>query len=87
MLAFLFGLVAGFLTPHAEEPLAEPLVRAARGRVVFHPGEKRLLAFILCLLIAAVLLAVVSEGSPFWLVLGGGLGYFATRLIAAANSR
>ncbi|MGZ9809704.1 hypothetical protein ACXN5S_04510 [Pseudoroseicyclus sp. H15] len=87
MLAFLFGLVAGFLTPHAEEPLAAPLVRAAKGKVAFEPGEQRLLSFILCLLIAAVLLMIVSWGSPFWLVLGAGLGYFATRLIAAANNR
>ena len=87
MLAFILGLAAGFLTPHAEEPLAAPMVRAARGHVVFEPGEARLLSFILCLLIAAVLLAILSWGSPFWLVLGAGLGYFATRLIAAANTR
>ncbi|WP_373353096.1 hypothetical protein [Pseudoroseicyclus sp. CXY001] len=87
MLAFLLGLAAGFLAPHAEEPLATPIVRAARGRITFEPGEQRLLAFIVCQLIAAILLAILSWGSPFWLVLGSGLGYFAMRLIAAANKR
>lgn len=85
MLGFLAALVAGFLTPHAEEPLARPVARALKGHVELAPGELRLLAFILALLIGAVVAELLDSGSPFWVVLGGGLGYFATRLTAAAR--
>lgn len=86
MFGFVAALVAGFLTPHAEEGLARPLAARMERQVQLEPGELRLLSFILMMLIAGIAAEIFDSGSPFWVILGGGLGYFGTRLVAAART-
>ena len=35
---------------------------------------------------AGVIASLLDSGSAFWMILGGALGYFATRLVAAARA-
>jgi hypothetical protein len=86
MFGFILGLVAGFLTPHAEGPLARPLSKAIAPYVTLEAGELRVLSFILVMLLAGIGAELLHSGSTFWVILGGGLGYFGTRLVAAARS-
>jgi len=46
----------------------------------------RLLSFILVMLIAGIVAELLDSGSAFWIILGGALGYFALRLVAAAQA-
>lgn len=85
MLGFLVAIVAGFLTPHAEAPLARPLARAAERWITLEAGEVRLVAFALMLLAAGLIAVLLGSGNAFWIVLGGTLGYFGTRILAAAR--
>jgi hypothetical protein len=83
MLGFLIALAAGYLTPKLEEVAARPLAKSLKGSVRVEPGEMRTLAFMVGLLGAALLAAAFDSGNPFGVVLGGVLGYFATRIVAA----
>jgi len=85
LLGFIIAVIAGFLTPHAEQPLARPLARALGGAIRLEAGEMRLLSFMLMMLLAGLASALLSSGSAFWVMLGGALGYFATRLMEAAR--
>jgi hypothetical protein len=86
MFGFFIALIAGFLTRHAEDPLTRPLLRRLGTRVVIEPGEVRLVSFVIVMLLAGLLAALLHSGSPFWVILGGAVGYFATRLLAAAQA-
>lgn len=81
MFGFLIALGAGFLTPQLEKPLAEPLAKAIEGQVKVAAGEMRLLAFMIALVIGAVVCAALGTGSMFSIVIGGALGYFGTRIV------
>ncbi|SLN19378.1 hypothetical protein [Roseisalinus antarcticus] len=83
MLGFLIAIVAGYLTPAAEETAARPLARSMAAHVKVEPAEIKALAFMIVMLAAALLNAAFDSGTPFGLILGGALGYFATRIIAA----
>lgn len=85
MLGFVVAVVAGFLTPAAEEALARSVERILRPHILIEPDERRLLAFVLVLLLAGIAANLLDSGSPFWVILGGALGYFGTRLVAAAR--
>lgn len=85
MLGFVLAVVAGFLTPAAEDTLAKPVASALSSYILLEPGERRLLAFMLVMLIAGIAANLLDSGGPFWVILGGSVGYFATRLIAAAR--
>ncbi len=87
MLGFIIAVIAGFLTPHAEAPLARPLSRALGGAIRFETGEIRLLAFMIMMVLAGLASALLSSGSAFWVILGGALGYFALRLLDAAQRK
>lgn len=86
MLGFVVAVVAGFLTPAAEEALARPVERVLRPHILLEPGESRVLAFVLVMLLAGIAANLLDSGSPFWVILGGALGYFGTRLVAAARA-
>ncbi|SMY07845.1 hypothetical protein [Flavimaricola marinus] len=86
MLAFIIAVVAGFLTPAAEDALAKPIEAMIRKHIVLEPGERRVLAFVLVMLVAGIAANLLDSGSPFWVILGGALGYFGTRLVAAARA-
>ncbi|WP_296426231.1 hypothetical protein [Yoonia sp.] len=85
MLGFIIAAVAGFLTPHIEGPVAEPIVKALQGRIPVEASEKRLIAFMVAMLGAGVAAALLDSGTPFWMIVGGVLGYFATRIMAAGQ--
>ena len=80
MFGFLIAVVAGFLTPHLEQPLARPVIRALDRFLPIEPGEHRLIAFMIAVLAAAVVSALLDTGSTFGVVLGAVIGYFALRL-------
>lgn len=85
MLGFIVAVIAGFLTPYAETPLARPVASLMGEHIKLEPGEMRVLAFILVMLLAGVASNLLHSGSTFWVILGGALGYFGTRLVAAAQ--
>jgi hypothetical protein len=85
MLGFVIAVIAGFLTPYAEAPIARPLAGALERWITLEPGELRLVAFALMLLAAGLVSALLNSGSAFWLILGGTLGYFAMRIVAAVR--
>lgn len=86
MFGFLIALVAGFLTPHAEAPLARPVAEALRDVIKLEDGEIRLLGFMIVMLITGLLCALFDTGSPLGVMLGGTLGYFGLRLSAYAKA-
>ena len=85
MAGFIFAFLAGFLTQHVEAALAQPLARMMSRHMPIEAGETRLLALLVALGGAGVLCALFDTGSPLGVVIGGGLGYFALRLLAAAQ--
>ncbi|QQA44397.1 hypothetical protein [Pelagovum pacificum] len=86
MLGFLVALLGGFIATNMEETLARPVARALAPRIVVEPGEMKLLAFMLTMLIVAILLAIFDWDSPVGFMLGGTLGWFANRIVAAVRA-
>ena len=80
MLGFLIAAAAGFLTPQLEEPVAGPIVKALEGYFPITANEKRLIAFMAALLVAAILAAAFDSGSVIGVITGAILGYFGTRI-------
>ncbi len=85
MLGFIIAAAAGFLTPQLEGPLGGPVIKAMEGHIPVEPGEKRLIAFMLAMLCAGIAAALLNTGTPFWIMLGGVLGYFGTRIVDAGK--
>ena len=83
MFGFIIALAAGFVTPTLEESLARPVAKALAPRIPVQPNEMRLLAFMIAMLIAVLIAGIFSTGSPLGLLVGGILGYFGQRIIAA----
>jgi len=86
MLGFIVAAVAGFIVPQLEAPVARPLARMLEKHITLEAAETRLLAFIVAMLGAGVIGSLLHSGSAFWMILGGALGYFGTRLVAAARA-
>ncbi|KJZ19901.1 hypothetical protein [Loktanella sp. S4079] len=84
MLGFIIAGVAGFLTPQIETLIA-PLFKGISEHIAIADNEKRLVAFIVAMLAAGIASAILYSGTAFWIVLGGTLGYFATRIIEVAK--
>lgn len=80
MWGFILAVIGGLLVPQAEEPLARPLARAVAPALKVEPGEMRLFAFVIVMLIVGILSALLDSGSAFWVILGGALGLFGARL-------
>ncbi len=80
MLGFIIAVVAGFLTPHADGPLTGPIVARAAPFIRIEPTEQRLISFMILMLICGFLAAILDSGSAFWIIFGGSVGYFATRI-------
>ena len=85
MLGFLVALVAGFVTPQLDAPVAGPLARMLGKYMTIDVTETRLLSFMVAMLVAGIVSVLLASGSTFWVILGGTLGYFATRIVAAAR--
>ena len=86
MLGFICAVIAGFGAHYVDEPLVRPLTRALQGKIDIEPSETRLVGFILTMLIAGVAAELLDSGSAFWIILGGSLGYFALRIVAAVKA-
>lgn len=82
MLGFLIAALAGFLTPQIEAPVAGPIFKTLERYFKVEPSEKRLIAFMVALLAAAVCAALLDSGTTFGVILGAILGYFGLRLFA-----
>jgi hypothetical protein len=80
MLGFLVAALAGFLTPQLEGPVAGPIVKILEGFFTVEPHEKRLVAFMVALIAAAVCAALLDSGTTFGVVAGAILGYFGLRI-------
>lgn len=85
MLGFLIAIAAGFATPHLEAPVARPLAKMMEKHFTVEASEVRLIAFMVAMLAAGVVSALLHSGMTFWVILGGAIGYFGSRLIAAAR--
>ncbi len=85
MLGFLIAAAAGFLTPQLEGPVAGPIVKALEPYFAIDPTEKRVIAFMVALLGAAIAAAFLNNGSAFGIILGAILGYFGTRILSAVK--
>jgi len=85
MFGFIIALAAGFLTPHAQEPIARPLIKALGPVLKIEESEHRLVAFLVVAFGATIVADWLDTGSPFWIVAGLSLGYFATRIVSAAK--
>lgn len=85
MLGFLIAAAAGYLTPQITESLAGSVIKAVSGHVRIEQAEKRLVGFMLAMLGAGLAATLLDGGSPFWVSAGGVLGYFGTRIVAAAQ--
>ena len=81
MFGFILAVVAGWLTPVAEWPVARPLAKAMRPHVVVEESEMRVLAFIIMMLVAGLLAEIFDSGSAFWVIVGGTLGFYGTRIV------
>ncbi|MEJ8560282.1 hypothetical protein QTO30_02870 [Yoonia sp. GPGPB17] len=83
MLGFLIAAAAGFLTPQLEGPVAGPIVKTLEGHFPIAANERRLIAFMVALLAAAILAAAFDSGSIFGITIGAIVGYFGTRIFEA----
>lgn len=85
MLGFLIAAAAGYLTPQIADSLADPVIKAVARHITIEPGERRLVGFMLAMLAAGTAAVLLHSGTPFWVILGGVLGYFGTRIVAAVQ--
>ncbi len=80
MLGFLIAVAAGYLTPHLEGPVARPIAKMLSEHIKLEPEETRLIAFMVALLAAVIIGALLSTGSTFGIIIGAILGYFGQRI-------
>lgn len=80
MLGFLIAVAAGFLTPQLETPVAAPIKKALEQHMPVTPNETRLIAFMVALVAAAILSALMESGTTFGIIIGAILGYFGMRI-------
>lgn len=80
MLGFLIAVAAGYLTPQITDRLADPVIKAVSRQITVTPPERPVVGFLLAMLAAGVAADLLHSGSPFWVILGGALGYFGTRI-------
>ena len=85
MLGFIVAAAAGFLTPQFESTIGGPVVKAMRAYIPVEESETRLVTFMVLLLCAGIVSVLLSSGTPFWVIAGGTLGYFGTRLFDAGK--
>lgn len=86
MLGFIVSIVAGFIVPHLEAPVGRPLAKLMSKHITLEDTETRLISFIVAMLGAGIVASLLESGSMFWMTLGGALGYFGARLVAAGKT-
>ena len=83
MFGFIISIGAGYLTPYLEQPLAKPVAAAVDKWIHIKDVEITLLAFMFAMIIAALFCAFFNTGGALGILVGGGLGYFGSRIVAA----
>ena len=78
--AIILGIIAGVAAPFAEPKLKEFLEGVLLNEVPVDPKEMALLSFAICVLVAALLAAVLFRANAVALALGATLGVFGPRL-------
>lgn len=86
MLGFIISVVAGYIVPHIEGAAGRPVAKFLANHITVEENETRLITFVVAMLGAGVLASLLHSGSPFWMILGGALGYFGQRLVEAAKT-
>ena len=81
MLGFLFAVAAGFVTPHLDEPVSAKIAGALKDTINIEPSEYRVVSFMVAMLAAAILAALVDNDSPLAIIVGGVIGYFLMPLV------
>ena len=81
MLGFLIAVAAGFVSPHLDEPVSARIAGALKDSLPIETSEYRVVSFMVALLAAAILAALVDNDSPLAIVVGGVLGYFLMRIV------
>jgi hypothetical protein len=81
MLGFLIAIAAGAATPMAEGPIGRPLAQMLGDAITIEDGELRVLTFMLVMIAAALLSALLGTGTAPGLAVGGALGYFGARIL------
>ena len=78
----ILGLVAGVVAPYAEASVKSGLEAATMAETPLSAAELRGLALAICLLVAAILAAVLFSAGAVSLMLGAVFGVFGPRVIA-----
>ena len=86
MLGFIIAVIAGYLVPQLDKPVARPIMKALGKFMTFEETETRLISFVVALILAAIISAIISSGSAIGLIVGTLIGYFAMRIWAAMQS-
>ena len=87
MFGFLIAVGAGFLVPHLEQSVARPIAVQLRKFLTVADTEMTAIAIMAAMFGAAVVSSILGAGSAIGLSVGVFIGYFATRIFAAANSK
>ena len=87
MWGFILAVFGGLIVSQIEEPIARPLARLMAPVVRFEPGEMRLLAFVIVMLVVGILVELINSGSTFWVILGGALGLVGMRLYTFVKAK
>ena len=82
MLGFIVAVIAGLLVPQIEAPVTRPVVKFLENYINVAPEEIRAISFMIALLAAAIIAALLDSGTIFGVILGGVLGYFGLRIYA-----
>ncbi len=85
-MSFILAIIAGFVTPMVEGTVSGFLQKLQTKDIQIEAGENRALTFAILLLGVAVLANITGvSANAFWLLIGGILGLFAMRIIAAVK--
>lgn len=85
MFGIIIGLIAGFLTPHADSTVARPVAAQLRRFIEVSESEMRVLSVIIMGVLAGAASVFLHSSNAFWVALAVGVGYFGTRLMDGAR--
>lgn len=88
MLPFILSIVAGFGSRFVKEALVGALEQVLLDKVEIKTEDALALSYAVCLLGAAIIIALSSASiSPITVVLGGLLGLFGTEIVTAIRKQ
>ncbi len=86
-MSFILAVIAGFVTPMVEGTISGVLQKAQTDDIQIEDGEYRALTFAILLLGVAILANITgATTNAVTLLVGGILGLFAMRIIAAVKN-